>query len=315
MEVLEDGQPASAAGSVVTIGAYDGVHLGHQHVIGQVRTLARDWGLASTVATFDRHPATVVRPESAPKLLTDLDQKLELLAETGVDSCLVIRFDQTRSQESAEDFVTSVLVDQLRARVVVVGRDFHFGHRRRGDVTLLQRMGQSLGFDVHGLELVAGAGAGDGDGPPVSSTRIRQLLAEGQVEAAATMLGRDHEVRGQVRRGDGRGRELGFPTANVAIPTNICLPADGIYAGRYRQPRGDAHPAALSLGRRPTFYDQSAGSLLEAYLLDFDGDLYDQPAAVQFHTRLRDEVRFDNVGDLVAQIDQDVRDTRRALTA
>jgi riboflavin kinase/FMN adenylyltransferase len=312
MEVLEDGQPASAAGSVVTIGAYDGVHLGHQYVIRQVRALARDLGLAATVVTFDRHPATVVRPDSAPKLLTDLDQKLELLAETGVESCLVIRFDEARSQESAEDFVTSVLVDQLRARVVVVGRDFHFGHRRRGDVTLLQSMGESLGFDVRGLELVATTG--DGDGPPVSSTRIRQLLSEGQVEAAATMLGRDHEVRGQVRRGDGRGRELGYPTANVAIPPDICLPADGIYAGRYRPPGSDAHPAALSLGRRPTFYDKSAGSLLEAYLLDFEGDLYDQPAAVQFHTRLRDEARFDSVAELVAQMDRDVRATREALT-
>jgi riboflavin kinase/FMN adenylyltransferase len=309
MEVLEDdGRASGEVGCVVTIGAYDGVHLGHQHVIATVRGLAARLGLASAVVTFDRHPATVVRPASAPKLLTDLDQKLELLARAGVDRCLVIRFDQPRSEESAEDFVTTVLAGQLRARAVVVGRDFHFGHGRRGDVALLQRMGAQLGFEVHGIDLVGSDG-----GPPVSSTRIRQLLAEGRVEAAGALLGRDHEVRGVVHRGDGRGRELGFPTANVAVPADICLPADGIYAGWYRRPGGDVHPTALSLGRRPTFYDDGEASLLEAYLLDFDGDLYDQPAAVRFHRRLRDEERFDSVEELVAQIDRDVSATRAAL--
>jgi riboflavin kinase/FMN adenylyltransferase len=310
MEVLEDDGHPSAAECAATIGAYDGVHLGHQYVIRQVRELADRLGVASAVVTFDRHPATVVRPASAPKLLTDLDQKLELLAATGIDYCLVIRFDQTRSEESAEDFVTTVLAGQLHARAVVVGRDFHFGHGRRGDVALLTRMGAELGFEVLGVDLVAGASDG---GPPVSSTRIRQLLASGQVEAAARMLGRDHEVRGVVTRGDGRGRELGFPTANVAVPRHICLPADGIYAGWYRA--SDArHPAAVSLGRRPTFYDHSDLSLLEAYLLDFDGDLYDQPAAVCFHTRVRDELRFDSVEALVAQMERDVAATRSALS-
>jgi riboflavin kinase/FMN adenylyltransferase len=309
MEVLGDGERAAAPGSVVTIGAYDGVHRGHQHVIGRVRALAADLGVASAVVTFDRHPATVVRPDSAPKLLTDLDQKLELLADAGVDCCLVIRFDQARSQESPEDFVTTVLAGQLGARAVVVGEDFHFGQGRRGDVALLRRMGGNLGFDVHGVDLVGS----DGTGPPVSSTRIRQLLVEGQVEAAATMLGRDHQARGRVERGDGRGRVLGFPTANVAVPPDICLPADGIYAGWFRRPNGEDHPAALSLGRRPTFYTRATDSLLEAYLLDFDGDLYEEPAEVRFHTRLRDEERFDSIDDLVAQIDRDVTATRQAL--
>jgi len=309
MEVLEDGGSASAAGCAVTIGAYDGVHLGHQYVIGQVRALAAERRLASAVVTFDRHPATVVRPGSAPKLLTDLDQKLELLAAAGVDCCLVIRFDQARSEESAEDFVTTVLADQLHARAVVVGQDFHFGHARQGDVALLQRMGAQLGFVVDGLNLV---GPDDGS-PPVSSTRIRHLLAEGAVQAAAGLLGRDHTVAGVVSRGDGRGRELGFPTANVAVPADICLPADGIYAGWYRGPDGPARPAALSLGRRPTFYDHSESSLLEAYLLDFDGDLYDQPAAVSFHARIRAEERFESIDQLVAQIDRDVIATREAL--
>jgi riboflavin kinase/FMN adenylyltransferase len=308
MEVLEDGDQASAKASVVTIGAYDGVHLGHQHVIRTVRAMAAERGLASAVVTFDRHPATIVRPESAPKLLTDLDQKLELLAAAGVDCSLVLRFDEARSREPAEDFVTTVLAGQLGARAVVVGQDFHFGHGRRGDVALLRRMGAELGFEVHGLDLV-----GNDSGFPVSSTRIRQHLAAGDVAGAATLLGRDHEVRGIVERGDGRGRELGFPTANVAVPPDICLPSEGIYAGWYRAPDGSVHPAALSLGHRPTFYDRRLAPLLEAYLLDFDGDLYEQAAAVSFHRRIRDEERFESIAALVAQIDRDVTATRLAL--
>jgi riboflavin kinase/FMN adenylyltransferase len=171
----------------------------------------------------------------------------------------------------------------------------------------LRHMGAELGFAVRGLELV-GADA------PLSSTQIRLLLRDGLVEAAATMLGRDHQVRGVVQRGDARGRELGFPTANVAVPSDICLPADGIYAGWYRRPNGDVHQAALSLGTRPTFYDHDTTSLLEAYLLDFDGDLYDQPAEVSFHSRLRPEERFESIEALVAQIDRDVTATREALS-
>jgi riboflavin kinase/FMN adenylyltransferase len=311
MKVLDEGDPSWDEASVVTIGAYDGVHLGHQHVIRQVRSLAARLGVASAVVTFDRHPATVVRPQSAPKLLTDLDQKLELLEAAGVDGCLVIRFDQARSEETAEDFVVTVLAGQLHARAVVVGQDFHFGHGRQGDVALLQRMGRDLGFEVYGLDLVGQAADG---GPPVSSTRIRQALSGGGVELAASMLGRDHEVRGVVRRGDGRGRQLGFPTANVAVPPDICLPADGIYAGWYQLPSRETRPAALSLGKRPTFYDGPGASLLEAYLLDFDGDLYDQPARVRFHSRIRDEERFDSIPELVDQIDRDVAAARQALS-
>jgi riboflavin kinase/FMN adenylyltransferase len=308
MEVITDLRacPAPAHGTVVTIGAYDGVHLGHRALIGRVRQMAADLGCHSAVVTFDRHPATVVRPESAPKLLTDLEQKLELLAETGVDYTAVVHFDKARSQESAEDFVREVLVGALAARAVVVGHDFHFGHGRRGNVPLLQAMGAELGFDVLGIMLV-------GDEQPISSTRVRRLLAEGDVEQAAALLGRPHEVRGVVRDGDRRGRELGFPTANVAVPGEIALPADGIYAGWYVRPDGARHQAALSLGRRPTFYEQAESSLLEAHLLDFEGDLYGEPARVQFVSRLRGEVKFERVEDLVAQIDDDVARTRTAL--
>jgi riboflavin kinase/FMN adenylyltransferase len=311
MQIIHDpgACPPSPAGCVVTIGAYDGVHLGHRHLINQVRGMARDLSCASAVVTFDRHPAVVVRPESAPKLLTDLEQKLDLLAATGIDYTLVVHFDKARSEESAEEFVQDVLVGCLGAQAVVVGHDFHFGHRRRGNVALLQRMGAEYGFDVHGLRLVADAGSGEA----VSSTGIRECLAEGRVERAAALLGRAHEVRGLVHRGDARGRTLGFPTANVAVSDEICLPADGIYAGWYERPDGTVHRAAISLGRRPTFYEEADASLLEAHLLDFDGDLYDEPARVRFTHRLRGELRFDSVEALVHQIHDDVAATRAAL--
>jgi riboflavin kinase/FMN adenylyltransferase len=311
VDVVTDLQacPRPPGGTVVTIGVYDGVHLGHRALIARVQAMATGLGAATAVVTFDRHPATVVRPDSAPKLLTDLQQRLELLAATGLDCAVVLTFDDQRSRETAEDFVREVLVDCLHARAVVVGHDFHFGHGRGGNVPLLQRMGAELGFDVLGIML-----EGD-EHDVVSSTRIRRLLEAGDVAAAVALLGRPHEVRGVVGRGDQRGRDLGFPTANVAVPAEVLLPADGIYAGWYERPRaGTVHAAAISVGRRPTFYDDAAASLLEAYLLDFDGNLYGEEARVRFVARLRGEVRFDSVDALVAQMARDVEDTRTALS-
>jgi riboflavin kinase/FMN adenylyltransferase len=260
--------------------------------------------------TFDRHPAEVVRPESAPRLLTSQEQKLELLDATGyLDLAFVLHFDEARSREPADDFVREVLVAAAHARLVVVGADFHFGRARGGDVALLQRMGAELGFEVLGVGLEAAPG-----GTIYTSTRIRELLAEGDVDGAAALLGRPHEVRGTVVEGDRRGRELGYPTANVAVPGRVCLPADGIYAGTFIGADGVERMTALSLGRRPTFYDAADASLLEAYVLDFDGDLYGQAARVRFMSRLRGEVKFDSVDALVGQIERDVADTRRALS-
>ncbi|HUP71360.1 MAG TPA: bifunctional riboflavin kinase/FAD synthetase [Acidimicrobiales bacterium] len=312
MEVISDldACPRPDAGTVVTIGAYDGVHLGHHALLARVRAMAAELGCASAVVTFDRHPAGVVRPDSAPLLLTDLDQRLELLAAAGVDHAVVVRFDDERSRESAEDFVTGILVGCLRARAVVVGHDFHFGHRRRGNVVFLQEMGQRFGFDVLGVSLQA-------DGPldePVSSTRIRQLLLAGRAEEAAALLGRAHEVRGVVVKGDGRGRQLGYPTANIEVPPEILMPGDGIYAGWYERPSGETRLAAISVGRRPTFHADSPGSVLEAHLLDFDGDLYGEQAKVRFTSWLRAEERFDSVDALVAQIAKDA-DATRSLQA
>jgi riboflavin kinase/FMN adenylyltransferase len=317
MEVLRDlsACPRPPEGTAVTIGAYDGVHLGHRAVIAEVRRRAGDRGLATAVVTFDRHPASVVRPESAPRLLTDLDQKLELLAGTGVDYCLVVTFDEARSEESADDFVREVIADCLNARAVVVGEDFHFGHGRAGNVKLLRDMGVDLGFEVEGLDLVDREGRpSDEDGDRVSSTRIRHALAAGDLAVANGLLGRPHEIRGVVAHGDERGRDLGFPTANVSVPGDILLPADGIYAGWFVRADGSVHPTAVSLGRRPTFYAEAHASLLEAHLLDFDGDLYGERVRVRFVARLRGEVRFESVEALVEQIGRDCDEARRLLS-
>jgi riboflavin kinase/FMN adenylyltransferase len=311
MEVVRDvdaGAPAGE-GSVVTIGAYDGVHLGHQAVIAEVRSRAAEAGLTSTVVTFDRHPAAVVRPATAPRLLTDLGQKLELLEATGIDRCLVVSFDEIRSKETAEEFVQEVLVHRLAARQVIVGEDFHFGYQRKGDVSLLRAMGTDLGFTVEGLALVSVDGA-----DKASSTAIRHALVEGDLDRARAMLGRDHEVRGVVAHGDERGRELGFPTANVSVPGEVLLPADGIYAGWFERADGSTWPAALSLGRRPTFYAEANVSLLEAHLLDFDENLYDEHVRVRFVARLRGEERFDSIEALVEQIQRDCDDARALLS-
>jgi riboflavin kinase/FMN adenylyltransferase len=300
----------AVSGAVVTIGVYDGVHLGHHAVLRLVRELADARRLQALCVTFDRHPAEVVRPDSAPKLITTPEQKLELLAATGfLDLCFVLRFDEVRSREIAEDFVREVLVEGAGARIVVVGADFHFGRRRGGDVALLQRMGAELGFEVIGVGLEAAEG-----GTIYSSTRIRELLADGDVTAAATLLGRPHEVRGPVVEGDRRGRELGFPTANLSVPARICLPADGIYAGTFVPEDGIERPAAISLGRRPTFYEHADAPLLEAHVLDFEGDLYGQAAKMRFRTRLRGEVRFESVDALIEQMAHDVAETRRLIT-
>ena len=311
MDVVTDlaACPRVPAGTVTTIGAYDGVHLGHRSVLAKLRTMADELGCATAVVTFDPHPAALVRPESAPLLLTDLEQKLELLADAGVDHVVVVRFDEARRSQSAAAFVEEVLVGCLQARAVVVGHDFHFGKGREGSVAFLAQEGSVHGFDVLGLHLQQAAGAA------VSSTRIRTLLLDGEVEAAAALLGRDHEVRGVVGHGDHRGREWGFPTANVAVPPGLCLPADGVYAGWYVLPSGEEVPAAISLGRRPQVYEDRGERLLEPHLLDWSGDLYDQPARVRFTHRLRGQEVFPTVDDLLAQIRRDADRARSLLSA
>jgi riboflavin kinase/FMN adenylyltransferase len=298
-------------GTAVTIGAYDGVHLGHRALLRDLCDRAEAGGLSSVVVTFDRHPAYVVRPDSAPKQLTGLEQKLELLEDCGVDRTLVLPFDEARANETAEDFVREVLVERLAARLVVVGEDFHFGHGRKGNVGLLRELGAVNGFEVVGVHLTGEASE------PVSSTRIRALLSEGDVEEAARLLGRPHEVRGPVVRGDGRGGpELGFPTANMAVADDIALPADGMYAGYFTGADGQARPAAVYVGRRPTFYEPgTAPVLVEAYLLHFEGDLYGQPARVSFVGRVRGDARFGSAEALIEQMHLDVVAAEQMLAA
>lgn len=314
MQVVTDvaACPWPAERAVITIGAYDGVHLGHRAVISQVRARARELGCRSVVVTFDRHPASIVRPETAPRLLTNLEQKLELLEATGVDATVVVHFDEERSRETPVDFVEEVIVAGLRTKVVIVGSDFHFGHMRQGNVTLLREMGERHDFACEPLALVPRA---DGVDEPVSSTAIRRALAGGEIDTATRMLGRPHEVRGIVVAGDKRGRTIGFPTANVEVPNGVCLPSDGVYAGIYRRPDGREHTCAINLGRRPTFYARAETSLLEAYLLDFDGDLYGEVAAVQFLAFLRSERQFGGLEELKSQLVLDIEHARSAVLA
>lgn len=296
-------------GSVVTIGAFDGVHLGHRSLIDRVRRTARENGAASVVATFDQHPASIVRPGTAPLLLTDLEQKLALLDQAGVDITLVLHFDLARAAEPPEEFVEEVLVGCLKAREVVVGHDFHFGRAREGDVPLLQRVGARFGFDVTGTRLV-----GDSTSA-ISSTRIRQLVGGGRVGEAAQFLGRWHQLRGLVAHGDKRGRELGFPTANLEVPAHMQLCADGVYAGWYLRPDGTRHQTAISVGRQPTFYVDRPFSLVEAFLLDFHGDLYDELGTVELVEHLRGQEKFGSIEALIDQMTVDVAQTRRTLSS
>ena len=314
MQVITDVDtpPWPGERAVVTIGAYDGVHLGHQAVIAEVKRLAEREGARSVVLTFDRHPATIVRPESAPQLLTSPEQRLELLTATGLDGTVVLHFDEAQSKESPEAFIERVLIAGLAVKVVVVGEDFHFGSHREGNVRLLEAYGVDHDFVVDPVRLV---GRADGIEEPISSTAIRRALAGGEVELAARMLGRLHEVRGKVVRGDQRGRLIGFPTANVEVPNTVCLPADGVYAGWYERAEGEVHPCAINLGRRPTFYEHADHSLLEAHLLDFDADLYGEGAEVRFSHFLRSERKFDGIEAIRAQLVHDVDHARDLLAA
>lgn len=310
MKIIRDSDSQTIDASVLTTGAFDGVHLGHQMVINEVKRRAGERGVLSAVVTFDIHPAVIVRPESAPKILTRLPRKLELLEELGVDVVYVIEFDAERASTRAEDFIRDVFVDRLHAQEVLVGNDFHFGKGREGTVDYLTAQGSVHGFIVEGLTLIR---ASDDATEPVSSTAVRRALIGGEVEAAAQMLGRPFEIHGTVIEGDKRGRTIGFPTANVLLPQEMARPANGVYACRYVTEDGVHRPAAVNVGVRPTFYDSAEAALLEAHLLDFDGDLYGRTARVQFIRFLRSEKRFNGIDELKAQLDIDVVDARNAL--
>jgi riboflavin kinase/FMN adenylyltransferase len=306
--ILEGGViPSLPNGAVVAVGTFDGVHRGHQTVLSELRRQADELECPAVVVTFDRHPATVVRPQSAPRLLTALGQRLELLAGAGVDHVHVVRFDEDRSLESPDEFVREIVVGTWHARGTVQGEDFHFGHRRRGNLAWLHDAGARYGFKVAAVPMLVD----DGTGQIVSSDAIRRALQGCDLDSATRELGRLHEIHGVVEHGDERGRTIGFPTANVAVAGDIQLPADGVYAGWYHRPDGSVHRAAINIGRRPTFYAENGLLLVEAHLLDFDGDLYEEHARVQLETWLRGETRFGSIDDLKAQLVRDVDKTRQ----
>jgi riboflavin kinase/FMN adenylyltransferase len=304
-----DDVPEGWGPCVVTIGVFDGVHRGHQRIVGQVTEEAAELGLPVVVVTFDPHPVEVVRPGSHPPLLCTPRRRAELLAGLGVDAVWMLPFTAEFSRLGPDEFVRAVLVDRLHAARVIVGENFRFGHRAAGDVALLAELGEKYDFTAEGVPLLAV------DGVLISSSEIRERLAAGDVAGAARDLGRPHRVEGVVVRGQQRGRTLGFPTANLETLPYTAIPADSIYAGWLASlevggAEAERWPAAISVGTNPTFGDQERS--VEAYALDrADLDLYGVHVAVEFLARLRGMERFDSAEELIAQMHRDADDARR----
>ncbi|MEU6644867.1 bifunctional riboflavin kinase/FAD synthetase [Saccharomonospora sp. NPDC046836] len=299
---------------VVTIGVFDGVHRGHQALISRTVEAARQRGLPSVVLTFDPHPAEVLRPGSHPAQLTTLRRKADLVEELGVDVFAVLPFTLELSRLTPDEFVHEVLVDQLHAAAVIVGENFTFGHKAAGDVATLRALGKRFGFVAHGAKLQGRTLPEQDDGEiTFSSTYIRSCIDAGDVAAAGEALGRPHRLDGIVVRGDGRGHDLGYPTANLSTPRYAAIPADGVYACWFvRSAKPDERlPAAVSVGTNPTFSGRER--TVEAFVLDVDEDFYGQHVALDFVARLRGQVRFDSVDALVDRIGDDVTRTRDVL--
>ncbi|MCW2777452.1 MAG: riboflavin kinase/FMN adenylyltransferase [Frankiales bacterium] len=296
--------PSGWGRCVVTVGVYDGVHLGHQQIIGMAVDAARADGVPSVLLTFDPHPSEVVRPGSHPAVLTSQRYRAELVEALGVDVVCVLPFTRDFSRLEPDEFVHKVLVEHLHARHVVVGENFRYGYKAAGDIVSLAAAGRRWGFTVEGVPL---SGSG---GTTWSSTYVRACVSAGDVEAAAAALGREHRVEGFVVKGDQRGREIGYPTANLEPLPWSAVPADGVYAGRLVL-RGEQLPAAISIGTNPTFDGQDRR--VEAYVLDYSGDLYGEHVGLSFTARLRETLRFDGVEPLVEQMAKDVARARELL--
>ncbi|MFC5805744.1 bifunctional riboflavin kinase/FAD synthetase [Streptomyces formicae] len=307
---LED-IPQDWGRSVVTIGSYDGVHRGHQLIIGRAVERARELGVQSVVVTFDPHPSEVVRPGSHPPLLAPHHRRAELMAELGVDAVLILPFTSEFSKLSPADFIVKVLVDKLHARAVIEGPNFRFGHRAAGNVDFLAEIGRTYDYEVEVVDLYVRGEAGGGE--PFSSTLTRRLIAEGDVEGAAEILGRPHRVEGVVVRGAQRGRELGYPTANVETLPHTAIPADGVYAG-WLTADGERMPAAISVGTNPQF--DGTERTVEAYAIDRVGlDLYGLHVAVDFLAYVRGMEKFESIEALLDAIAADVKRARELTAA
>ena len=291
--------------SVLTIGVFDGVHRGHRHLIGALVEEARNTGLLAGVVTFKNHPITVLRPGTRVQLLTDIAERTRLLSDLGVDFVAAVEFDPALAGLSSRDFL-SVLATELRMRMLVVGPDFAMGRDRDGSIETLPSITSELGAGFKAIDLVT-----DPSGI-VKSTAIRKQIADGDVSAAANLLGRNFSIPGTVGSGLKRGREMGFPTANLEVEPDLIVPADGIYA-TWAHLESGTHMAATSIGLRPTF-DDGENRTIEAFLLDFSEDIYGQTIRLEFVKRLRGEEKYDSVEALMEQIDRDVQDTRSALS-
>lgn len=299
-----DNTPSGWGRAVLTIGMFDGVHRGHQQIISAAVERAGALGLPAVVVSFDPHPSEVVRPGTHPPILTAAARKAELIESLGVDAMCVLPFTVDLSRVPADGFVHQVLVQQLHAAAVVVGANFRFGHKAGGDIALLSTLGRRFGFTAEGVELLVD------DGVELSSTYVRACVAAGDMPRAERALGRPHRIDGVVVRGDQRGRELGYPTANLESAAHTAIPADGVYAGRLV--RGAASlTAAVSVGSNPTFSGEQRR--VEAFVLDFDGDLYGEHVSVEFLQRLRPMLRFDSVDALLVEMADDVERTRVLL--
>lgn len=300
-----DGQEF-AEGCTVAIGKFDGLHRGHQAILEGLRASADADGVPAVVFTFANHPLSYLQPEACPLPLMSRQQRLEAFAALGIDDCVMVPFDDRLAQIPAETFVERVLVGQLHATHIILGGDFRFGHRGLGDAALLRVLAPRLGFTVEVIDWVA-----DPDRGQLSSSRVREAITAGDVTDAAEMLGRPVSVRGEVVHGDARGRELGFPTANLGGAVEGLVPADGVYAGHVLI-GGELRPAAISVGNNPTFTPDGQPRV-EAFLLDFSGDLYGAAMEVRFVERLRGTVAFDSLDALIVQMNADVARTREVL--
>ncbi len=299
------GIPVDARGTVATVGTFDGVHRGHWAVLEEIRRRARDSGRRSVLVTFDPHPLRIVKPEMAPKLLTSPIEKKEILAESGLDYAVFLHFTPALAEFSPRRFVEEVLIGRLGVEELVIGYDHGFGRGRSGDADTLRGIGREMGFAVDVVESVAFGAA------PISSSRIRKLIGEGKMVEAADGLGRSYSVRGRVVLGEGRGRALGFPTANLHVShVDKQLPPEGIYAVRGVLRRG-TFPGALHLGPRPTF--QGSPPSFELHLMDFTGDLYGEEVRVDFIEKLREIRSYPTVDGLIRQMHADVENARRIL--
>jgi riboflavin kinase/FMN adenylyltransferase len=293
--------PLQTEASAVTVGFFDGVHLGHQAVLRRTVEVSQAEGLTSVAVTFDRHPREILTPGSEPPLLTTTARKIDLIAGLGFDALAILEFTEQFSRWPPEEFVVRILVEGLHARRCVVGSNFTFGHKAAGNLAVLTELGGSRGFAVEGVGLFTIGGR------PVSSSSVREALAEGDLDWPTDALGRRYVVDGVVTAGAGRGAGLGYPTANLDVPARMLLPGRGVYAGKAHV-GDDAFVAAINVGTNPTFGAEPLHA--EAFLLDFEGDLLGQSMDLEFWERLREEIRFDSAEDLARQIKDDVERTR-----